>query len=165
MNYLLDTNVVSEIRKPLADENVRAWFASTRADELYLSVLTVGEIRRGIERLRRRDAAQAGIFEAWLATLRRDFAQRVLPITADIADEWGRLGVPGPIPTVDGLLAAAADRGLPLQLLDVVANTAATVYDTRLVLSRPDQHVAWRGDVQPADPLALIDRVRGAGTT
>ena len=61
MNYLLDTNVVSEIRKPQADENVRAWFASTRADELYLSVLTVGEIRRGIERLQRRDAAQASI--------------------------------------------------------------------------------------------------------
>lgn len=68
-----------------------------------------------------------------------------------------------PAVAVDALLAAAADRGVPLQLLDVVSDEAATVYDVRLVLSRPDQHVAWRGDAQPADPLALIDRVRGAG--
>ena len=133
MNYLLDTNVVSEIRKPLADENVRAWFASTRADELYLSVLTVGEIRRGIERLRRRDAAQAGIFEAWLATLRRDFAQRVLPITADIADEWGRLGVPGPIPTVDGLLAATAR----VENLTLVTRNTADLTHTGASLLNP----------------------------
>ena len=133
MNYLLDTNVVSEIRKPLADENVRAWFASTRADELYLSVLTVGEIRRGIERLRRRDAAQAGIFEAWLATLRRDFAQRVLPITADIADEWGRLGVPDPIPTVDGLLAATAR----VENLTLVTRNTAVLTHTGASLLNP----------------------------
>lgn len=125
MNYLLDTNIVSEIRKPQADLNVQAWFASTRADELYLSVLTVGEIRRGIERLRRRDSAQAGIFEAWLATLRRDFAQRVLPVTAEVADEWGRLGVPDPIPTVDGLLAATA-RVADLTL--VTRNTADLIH-------------------------------------
>jgi predicted nucleic acid-binding protein len=125
VSYLLDTNVVSEIRKPQANENVRAWFAATGADELYLSVLTIGEIRRGIEHLRRRDAVQAGIFEAWLATLRRDFAERVLPITGDIADEWGRLGVPDPIRTVDGLLAATA-RVANLTL--VTRNTADLVH-------------------------------------
>lgn len=70
-----------------------------------------------------------------------------------------------PTVAVDALLAAAADRGVPLHLLDVVADEGATVYDTRLLLSRPDQHVAWRGDRLPTDPLALIDRVRGAGTT
>jgi 2-polyprenyl-6-methoxyphenol hydroxylase-like FAD-dependent oxidoreductase len=66
-----------------------------------------------------------------------------------------------PAVAVDGLLSAAADRQVPLRLLDIIAD-AATVYDTRLVLSRPDQHVAWRGDAPPADPLALIDRIRGA---
>lgn len=66
---------------------------------------------------------------------------------------------------VDGLLAAATGRRLPLHLLDVAADEAATLYYTRLVLVRPDQHVAWRGDVQPTEPLALIDRVRGAGAS
>jgi predicted nucleic acid-binding protein len=132
VSYLLDTNVLSEIRKPQADDNVRAWFASTRPDELYLSVLTVGEIRRSIERLRRRDAAQAGIFEAWLARLRRDFAQRLLPVTAAIADEWGRLGVPDPIPTVAGLLAATArvaDLTLVTRNNADVAHTGARLLD------------------------------------
>jgi len=68
-----------------------------------------------------------------------------------------------PAATVDGLLDAAPNRRLPLRLLDIVADEAATaLYDTRLVLTRPDQHIAWRGDVQPTDPLPLIDRVRGA---
>ncbi len=67
-----------------------------------------------------------------------------------------------PTVAVDALLNAAADRHMPLHLLDVRADAAATEYDVRLVLSRPDQHVAWRGDAPPLDSLALIDRVRGA---
>jgi hypothetical protein len=65
-------------------------------------------------------------------------------------------------PTVDAgaLLAAAEARGVPLHLLDVA--TREPVYAEKLVLSRPDQHVAWRGNAVPADPLALIDRIRGA---
>ncbi len=108
MSYLLDTNVISEIRKEHSDARVKAWFAATGAHELYLSVLTVGEIRHGIERLRRRDPAQTGVFEVWLTALQRDFAERLLPVTAEIADQWGRLGVPDRISTVDGLLAATA---------------------------------------------------------
>jgi hypothetical protein len=61
------------------------------------------------------------------------------------------------------LLAAAARRGVPLAVLDIDSAVAAGLYDHKLVLSRPDQHVAWRGNAMPADPLALIDRVRGAG--
>jgi 2-polyprenyl-6-methoxyphenol hydroxylase-like FAD-dependent oxidoreductase len=64
--------------------------------------------------------------------------------------------------SVGGLLDAAASRGVPLDLLDVVSAEAAGVYDVGLLLARPDQHVAWRGDVVPSDPLALIDRIRGA---
>ena len=121
MSYLLDTNVVSEVRKPQANPHVRAWFASVPGESLYLSVLTVGEIRRGIERLRRRDPAQAAVFEAWLASLRQHYADRLLPVTTEIAEEWGRLNVPDPLPTVDGLLAATARvRGLVL----VTRNTA-----------------------------------------
>jgi hypothetical protein len=65
---------------------------------------------------------------------------------------------------VEGLLHAATERGVPLALLDVVSDQAATVYETRLVLSRPDRHVAWRGDAPPEDPLALIDHIRGAAS-
>jgi hypothetical protein len=62
---------------------------------------------------------------------------------------------------VDGLVAAAAKRGVPFEVLDVVS-PEASIYDRKLVLSRPDQHIAWRGDTEPADPMALVDLVRGA---
>jgi toxin FitB len=121
VSYLLDTNVVSEVRKPDGNPHVRAWLATVRGDELFLSVLVLGEIRHGIERLRRRDPRQAGVYEAWLATLSRDYADRIVPVTADVAKEWGRLNVPDPLPVIDGLLAATARvRGLTL----VSRNTA-----------------------------------------
>jgi predicted nucleic acid-binding protein len=106
--YLLDTNVVSEARKPDGNPYVRSWLATVRGDELYLSVLVLGEIRQGVERLRRRDPQQAGVYEAWLATLRRDYADRIVPVDADIAEAWGRLNVPDSRPVIDGLLAATA---------------------------------------------------------
>ena len=105
---MLDTNVISEARRPRGDANVKAWLASVPADNLYLSVLVVGEIRGGIERLRRRDPVQADAYEGWLATLRRDYADRLLPVTAEVADEWGRMNVSDPVPVVDGLMAATA---------------------------------------------------------
>jgi predicted nucleic acid-binding protein len=133
VNYLLDTNVVSEIRKPEADENVRAWLAATRSDDLYLSVLTVGEIRRGIERLRRRDGAQADILDAWLATLRRDFAPRIVPISVDITDEWGRLGVPDRFP----LSTACWPRPLEWGNLTLVTRNTADLARTGARLLDP----------------------------
>jgi predicted nucleic acid-binding protein len=108
VSFLLDTNVVSEVPKSRADADVLAWMASVTAADLYLSVLVVGEIRRGVEGLRRRDPAQAAVYDVWLTGLRRDYADRILPVTAEIAEEWGRLNVPDPIPTIDGLLAATA---------------------------------------------------------
>ena len=108
VSFLLDTNVISEARGPRGDANVKAWLASVPADNLYLSVLVVGEIRGGRERLRRRDPVQADAYEGWLATLRRDYADRLLPVTAEVADEWGRMNVSDPVPVVDGLMAATA---------------------------------------------------------
>jgi hypothetical protein len=75
---------------------------------LFTSVLVVGEIRRGVERLRRRDTAQATLLDEWLSALEHQFADRVLPVTMEIAEEWGRLNVPDPLPTIDGYLAATA---------------------------------------------------------
>lgn len=108
MSYLLDTNVLAEIRKPRAHGGVMAWFESVETDELYVSVMTVGEVQQGIERLRRRDPRQAAVYEAWLRRLRRQYSDRVLPITEEIAAEWGRLNAGDPLPVVDGLLAATA---------------------------------------------------------
>jgi toxin FitB len=106
--FLLDTNVISEARKPTPDSKVRAWLASVPETDLYLSVLVVGEIRQGIERLRRRDPAQAAPYETWLSALVHGFADRLVPVTVDVCEEWGRLNVPDPLPVVDGLMAATA---------------------------------------------------------
>ena len=77
--------------------------------------MTVGEIRRGIENIRRRDGDQARALEAWLSALVKHHASRILPITAPIAEEWGRMGSPDPLPVVDALLAATAKvHGLTL---------------------------------------------------
>jgi toxin FitB len=108
VSFLLDTNVVSEIRKQTPDEGVASWFASVPADSLFLSVLVVGEIRQGIERLARRDPAQAEIFEHWLRQLVDGYGDRLIPITERIAQAWGRLNVPDAVPVVDGLMAATA---------------------------------------------------------
>ena len=108
MSYLLDTNVVSEARKPHADAGVRAWLAEVDDRELYVSVLVLGEIRQGIERLRPRDPERAQAYEAWLDTLRGAYADRIVPIDARTTDEWGRLNALRPVPVVDGLMAATA---------------------------------------------------------
>lgn len=121
MKYLLDTNVLSEVRRPRGDEKVKRWISSAPAANLYLSVLVVGEIRRGIERLKRRDPEGAEVYEAWLGTVLHDYANRVLPVDAEIAEEWGRMSVPDPVPIVDGLMAATAKvRGMTF----VTRNTA-----------------------------------------
>lgn len=108
MSLILDTNVISELRKPEPDQLVARWYGSVPDTEIYISVLVLGKIRQGIERLRRRDQAQADVFASWLAMLRRDYGERILPITDDVVEEWGSLNVPDPLPVVDGLLAATA---------------------------------------------------------
>ncbi|MGB1130980.1 MAG: type II toxin-antitoxin system VapC family toxin [Haloferula sp.] len=121
MAYLLDTNVVSELRKgSKADPAVIKWAESTAKDRHHLSVLTLGEIRKGIETLRRRAADQAQVFDAWLVRLRNDYADDILPITPEIADQWGRLNSIRSMPVIDGLLAATAlSHGLTLATRNV----------------------------------------------
>ena len=91
MAYLLDTCVISELRKPHCNDGVAAWMSGIQPDEAFLSVLTLGEIRRGIELHRSKDARAAGALERWLIGLEVHYAERILPITAAIADRWGRL--------------------------------------------------------------------------
>lgn len=108
MAFLLDTNVVSELRKRNADENVLTWYEGVHSNQLYLSVVTIGEIRLGIERLRRRDSDQAELLEKWLGRLRVAYRDRIKPLDGEVAEEWGRLNVPDAMPVLDGLLAATA---------------------------------------------------------
>ena len=109
MSFLLDTNVVSELRKgSRADPNVSRWIASVDDGDLRLSVLVVGELRQGIERIRRRDAASGERLDRWLTTLVEAFGDRILPVDSRVAETWGRLNVPDPLSAVDGLLAATA---------------------------------------------------------
>jgi toxin FitB len=107
--YLIDTNVISEVRKGRrCDPNVSAWYRATPDGELFLSVLVVGEIRQGIERLRPRNARQAATLEKWLDELVGSFGERVLPISERVAQIWGRLNSRAVLPVVDSLLAATA---------------------------------------------------------
>lgn len=109
MRYLLDTNVISDLRKRhRASPLVRAWGNERKPQELFLSVLTLGELRRGTELIKRRDPATAGILRAWLDSIRARFRNRIIGIDATVADRWGRLGIPAPLPDIDGLLAATA---------------------------------------------------------
>jgi predicted nucleic acid-binding protein len=108
VTYLLDTNVVSELRKRHPDPRVLAWYDGVASADLFISALTVGEIRLGIERLRRRDAAQADLLEQWLRGLQVIYADHIVDLDAGVAEQWGRLNVPDPLPVIDGLLAASA---------------------------------------------------------
>lgn len=133
MRWLLDTNVVSELRKgDRADARLRGWFASVDDADLFTSVLVFGEIRRGIESLRRRDESGALAIEQWLVRMAVGFGDRVLPIDVRVADRWGYLSVPDPIPTVDGLLAATAlvhDMTLVTRNTKDVATTGVRTLD------------------------------------
>lgn len=124
MTYLLDTNVISEVRKPRPDSNVLAWWDKVTSAEIFISALTIGEIRLGIERLRRRDSVQADMLEQWLHGLQATYQDHIINIDTQIAEQWGRMNVPDPLPVIDGLLAATAKvRGWIL----VTRNTADLV--------------------------------------
>lgn len=107
--WLLDTNIVSEIRKKeRAHANVRAWYETIDARALWLSVLVIGEIRRGIEAIRRRDERSARALDRWATRLEREHDSRILPVDRAIALEWGRLDAAFDLSPIDGLLAATA---------------------------------------------------------
>lgn len=109
MTYLVDTNVLSELRKGRrCNPSVAAWFSGVADADLCLSVLVVGEIRRGIEAVRRRDGARAAALDQWLARLVRDHGERILPVDRQVAEEWGRLTAARTASVVDVLLAATA---------------------------------------------------------
>jgi predicted nucleic acid-binding protein len=116
VKFLLDTNIISEIRKrDRAHPNVARWVNSTPADEIGTSVVVLAEIRHGIELKRRRDPQQAVSLDRWFVHMRTRLGNRVLPVDEPVAEAWALLGVPDPLPLIDGLLAATAKvHGLTL---------------------------------------------------
>ncbi|MGH3612723.1 MAG: type II toxin-antitoxin system VapC family toxin [Pseudonocardia sp.] len=109
MSYLLDTNIISELVKRRKNAGVLDWFAATRSVDHYLSVLTVGELLRGVHRLRNRgDHRQADVLERAMTELRAEFAERIVPVAPDVAQEWALQPLSRSIPVVDALIGATA---------------------------------------------------------
>ena len=109
MTFLIDTNVISEVRKGnRADPTVAAWWSGVTEDDIWLSPLVLGEIRKGVELARRRDPRRAEALETWLAELTSRFGDRILPVDTAVAEQWGKMNAIRPVPVIDALLAATA---------------------------------------------------------
>ncbi len=131
MSYLIDTNVISEIRKGArCDAHVLTWYASIADEDIFLSTLVLGEIRKAVELARPRDPAKAEALERWLGDVKAAFNGRVLEIDHSVAEQWGRMNAIRPVSAIDGLLAATAlTHGLTLVTRNEsdVAGLGATV--------------------------------------
>ena len=122
MAYLLDTNVLSELRRGRKGHpEVRRWMRRTLMEGHFISVLSLGEIRKGIESLRRKAPDQAEAIEQWLRKLSDTYAEHLLPVNGTVAERWGRLNAERTLPVIDGLLAATA---LEFHLTVATRNTA-----------------------------------------
>ena len=133
--FLVDTNVISEARKgPRANAGVRQFWRDVDDGDVYLPVQTLGEIRQGVETIRRRgDAAQAGRLESWLERVASDYAERILGFDEACAQVWGRLMSPDTRNPIDKQIAAIA----LIHGLTVVTRNVADFRDTGVALSNP----------------------------
>ena len=129
--YLVDTNVLSEARR--GSPPAREWLRSVDPDTVYLSVITLGEILKGILLKQRSDARAAATLGRWLATLRADHADRILAVTGEVALQWGRLMAERPRPMADALIAATAH----IHGKTIVSRNAADFRDTGVPVIDP----------------------------
>jgi hypothetical protein len=138
VSYLIDTNVLSELRRKQPDPHVVAWFSARPAQSLFLSVLTLGEIRKGIERLKstHTDVARIHSLNDWLEQdLPTFFLGRLLQVDESVADRWGHLQalLGRPVPAIDSLLAATAMQ----HNLTLVTRNVKDFVDMRVDLINP----------------------------
>jgi predicted nucleic acid-binding protein len=121
VNVLADTNVISDLKRGhRAAPRVAAWFAALRPENVFTSVIVLGEIGRGIELLKRRDKPQGALLEQWYASVRQRLGNRVLPVDEPVMAIWARISVPDMLPAYDGLIAATAiAHGLAIATRDV----------------------------------------------
>jgi predicted nucleic acid-binding protein len=122
VTWLVDTNIISEVRKgPRCHPDVAAWWTAVEDRDLFVSALTLGEIRRGVEGVRHRDPTKASALERWLRDVSDAFGPRILAVDSAVADAWGRMSAARSVPVIDALLAATAQVH---DLVLVTRNTA-----------------------------------------
>jgi predicted nucleic acid-binding protein len=137
MGFLLDANVLSELRKgPRTNASVTAWYATTDSQELFTSVLVVGEIRHGIEKKRATDAIFARELEQWLRGIMRNYQSHILAVTLEVAELWGSLHLNQTVSEPDGLIAATA----LFHDLTLVSRNESDFKSTRVKTLNPWRH-------------------------
>ncbi len=142
MSYLIDTNIISEVRKgDRCDPKVSAWYASIADEDIFLSTLVLGEIRKGVELARSRDPQKSKALERWLRKVETTFEGRILGIDNAVSDRWGRMSAIRPIPVIDGLLAATA------------------IINSLTLVTRNDRDIAGLG-VKVLNPFIIEDKTK-----
>jgi hypothetical protein len=132
VSFLLDTNVVSEVRRKQPDPLVLSWLENVDPGALHISVLTLGEIAKGAAKRAARERLQADALDRWLQSIRLHYADRVVGIDATIAERWGRLTAVRTLPVIDGLLAATAlvhNMTLVTRNVRDMADTGVAIHD------------------------------------
>jgi toxin FitB len=132
--YLVDTNVLSEARR--GTREARIWLRSVEPATIYLSVITLGEVMKGIALKQRTDRRAAAALTVWLEQLRLDHSDRILPISDRVTLEWGRLAAERPRGMADGLIAATAMVHSKI----IVTRNVADFLDTRIPVINPWNH-------------------------
>jgi predicted nucleic acid-binding protein len=130
LRYLLDTNALSEPKRKRPDPRAAAWLRGVDPADLYVSVLSLGEIANGIAKLGKKDAQAAAAFDEWARVIRADFASRILDVDLAVADVWGHISAPRSLQVVDALLAATAlVHGMTLVTRNVrdIADTGVSI--------------------------------------
>ena len=145
MTFLIDTNVISEVRKGnRADPTVAAWWSGVAEDDIWLSPLVLGEIRKGVELARRRDPRRAEALESWLAVLTSHFGDRILPFDTAVAEQWGRMSTIRPLPS-------GRRRAEPVRSLNIHEMAQCCSRWTRMLVS---------GEVSSSPGLADLETIR-----